>query len=60
MVSGYKNTIRDALTEVHASGNTVTGRFLAFQTGNAIRPYQFTYVVHDGVIVSGHQQEEAG
>src|SRR5579863_1097084 len=25
--SGYKDTIRDVLTEIHARGNTVTGRF---------------------------------
>ena len=56
MISGYQDTIRDVLTEVHATGNTVTGRFLAYQTGGVIRPYQFTLVVRGGVIVSGHQQ----
>jgi hypothetical protein len=55
MVSGYRGTIRDVLTEVHATGDTVTGRFLAYQSGGVIRPYQFTYVVRDGVIVSGQQ-----
>jgi hypothetical protein len=56
MVSGYQGTIRDVLTEVHATGDTVTGRFLAYQAGGVIRPYQFTYAVRDGVIVSGQQR----
>jgi len=56
MVSGYRGTLRDVLTDAHASGNIVTGRFLAYQAGNVTRPYQFTYTVRDGVIVSGHQQ----
>jgi Restriction endonuclease len=56
MISGYKDTIRDVLTQIHASGNTVTVRLLAYQTGNVTVPYQYTYVVRNGVIVSGHQQ----
>lgn len=56
MISGYRDTIRDVLTEVHVTGSTVTGGFLAYQTGGVIRPYQFTYVVRGGVIVSGRQQ----
>jgi len=53
MVAGYKNTIRDALTALHVTGNTATGKFLAYQAGGAVRPYQFTFLVRNGVIVSG-------
>jgi hypothetical protein len=58
MVSGYQGTIRDALTEIHVSGNTVTGRFLAYQAGNVVQPYRFEYTVRSGVIVSGYQHED--
>jgi hypothetical protein len=56
MVAGYKDTIRDVLTALHVSGDTVTGRFLAYQTGNVTRPYQFTFLVRNGVIVSGQAE----
>lgn len=58
MVSGYQGTIRDALTETHVSGNTVTGQFLAHQAGNVLQPYRFEYTVRSGVIVSGYQRED--
>ena len=58
MISGYQGTIRDALTEIHVSGNTVTGQFLAYQAGNVIQPYRFEYTVRSGVIVSGYQHED--
>lgn len=57
MISGYRSTIRDVLTEIRATGDTVTGRFVAYQSGGAARPYLFTYVVRNGVIVSGRQQQ---
>lgn len=56
MVAGYKDTIRDVLIAAHADGNTVSGRFLAYQTEGVIRPYQFTFVVRNGVIVSGQAE----
>jgi len=58
MISGYQGTIRDALTEMHVSGNTVTGHFLAYQAGNVIQPYRFHYTVRSGVIVSGYQHKD--
>lgn len=57
MISGYRGTIRDVLTEIRATGDTVTGRFVAYQSGGAARPYLYTYVVRNGVIVSGRQQQ---
>jgi hypothetical protein len=53
MAAGYKGTIRDTLTTLHTSGNTVSGRFLAYQTGGVTVPYRFTFMVHNGVIISG-------
>ena len=53
MVSGYQGTIRDDLTALHVTGDTATGTFVAYQTGQDTRTYQFTFRVHDGVIVSG-------
>jgi restriction system protein len=58
MVSDYQDTIRDVLTEIHASGNTVTGQFLAYQTGNVVQPYRFKYTVREAVIISGYQHPD--
>lgn len=52
MVAGYKDTIRDVLTSLHVTGDTATGRFLAYQTRDVTRPCQFTFLVRNGVIVS--------
>ena len=57
MVSGYRGTVRDVLTELHARGDRVSGRFLAYQASGAVLVYQFSYVVHDGAIISGHQAQ---
>jgi hypothetical protein len=57
MISGYQGTVRDVLTELHASGDTVAGRFFAYQSGGIVADYQFSYVVRDGVIISGHQTQ---
>jgi hypothetical protein len=54
MVAGYADTIRDTLTAVHTSRHTVSGQFLAYQAGGVIVPYRFTFVVRNGVIISGH------
>jgi restriction system protein len=58
MISAYQGAIRDVLTEIAVSGDSVTGQFLAYQTGNVIQPYRFEVTVHDGVIVSGYQHED--
>jgi restriction system protein len=58
MISGYQGTIRDVLTEIHASGDTVTGQFLAYQTGNVVQPYRFKYTVRGAVILSGYQHAD--
>jgi hypothetical protein len=56
MIAGYKDTVRDVLTADHASGDRVSGQFLAYQTGGTVRPYQFTFVVRNGAIASGQAQ----
>jgi hypothetical protein len=58
MISGYQGTIRDVLTEIHVSGHTVTGRFLAYQAGNVVQPYRFKYTVRGTVIISGYQHTD--
>jgi len=40
MISAYRLSQRDVLTAVHASGESVTGRFLAYETtGMPAPPY---------------------
>ena len=51
MVAGYRGTIRDVPTTLRASGRTVSGRFLAYQTDGEVVTYAFTYVVQGGTIV---------
>jgi hypothetical protein len=58
MISAYRDAIRDALTEIAVSRDSVTGQFLAYQTGNVIQPYRFELTVRDGVIVSGYQHAD--
>ena len=58
MISAYQGAIRDALTEIAVSGDSVAGQFLAYQTGNVIQPYRFELTVRDGVIVSGYQHAD--
>jgi hypothetical protein len=53
MISSYKDTIRDTITEVHAAGNVVTGRFQAYETEGVVHTYQFKFIVRNGAIVSG-------
>ena len=59
MVSGYRDTIRDVPLTMTATGDTVSGRFLAYETGNRVQTYTFTYAIHDGAIVSASQQVAA-
>ena len=37
---------------VTVTGDTISGRFLAYETGNRVQTYTFTYVVRSGAIVS--------
>ncbi len=55
MISGYRFTARDVVTSLGASGESVSGRFLAYETTGPVQAYSFSYIVHDGVIASGHQ-----
>lgn len=55
MISGCRLTARDVVTSLHASGDSVPGRLLAYETTGAIQTYSFNYIVHGGEITSGHQ-----
>ena len=55
MVSAYRLCQRDALTALHASGPSVTGRFLAYETTGAVQTYDFSLTVRAGTITAGHQ-----
>ncbi|HXS64150.1 MAG TPA: hypothetical protein VN767_14950 [Streptosporangiaceae bacterium] len=54
MVSGYRLTARDILTNLATSGNTVTARLLAYETTGGVQTYLVRYVVSGGIIVAGH------
>lgn len=56
MVSGYRGTIRDVLMNLKAQGQTVSGEFLAYETGERVSTYDFVFVVRNGVIVSARQR----
>jgi hypothetical protein len=60
MIAGYAGTIRDQLTDLRVRGSAVTGHFLAYHVGGQVRAYRFGYVVRDGAIVSGFQQDITG
>lgn len=55
MVSGYRLCQRDVVTVVHASGPSVTGQFLAYETTGAVQTYDFSLTVQAGTITAGHQ-----
>ena len=59
MVSGYSATIRDVPATIAVAGDTVSGRFLAYETSNRVQTYTFTYVIRDGAIVSASAQAGA-
>lgn len=59
MVSGYRDTNRDVPLTMTVTGDTVSGRFLAYETGNRVQTYAFTYVVRNGAIISASQQVAA-
>jgi hypothetical protein len=52
MVAGYRGTVRDVPTTLTASDQTVSGRFLAYQTDGEVVTYAFTYVIQGGTITS--------
>ena len=55
MISAYRLTQRDVLTAVHASGESVTGGFLAYETTGAVQAYDFSLTIRAGTITAGHQ-----
>jgi restriction system protein len=55
MISGYQLTERDVLTAVRTSGDSVTGRFFAYESTGTVQTYSFSYIVRGGTIVAGHQ-----
>ena len=55
MISAYRLSQRDVLTAVHASGESVTGRFLAYETTGTIQAYDFSLTIRAGTITAGHQ-----
>jgi serine/threonine protein kinase len=63
MISGYRCTVNDQITKLSASGQTVSGRFIAHEAHdgiNAEQTYDFKYSVSSDVIESGGQQLLAG
>ena len=56
MISGYRERIRDVPLTMTSTGGTVSGRFLAYETGNRVQTYASTYVIRDGAIISASQQ----
>ena len=58
-MSGYRDTNRDVPLTMTVTGDTVSGRFLAYETGNRVQTYAFTYVVRNGAIISASQQVAA-
>lgn len=53
-VSGFSTTVRDTLTILSVSGETVTARLTAQQTDGHVDTYQGTYTVDGGVIIGFH------
>jgi hypothetical protein len=57
MISGYEGTVRDVSVVLKTAGQTVSGQFLAYESGGEIRTYAATYVVRGGVIIHADQHE---
>ncbi len=53
MVAGYRLTSRVVITSLTASGDAVYVRVLAYETTGAVQTYALSYVVTDGIIVTG-------
>jgi hypothetical protein len=43
------------VTVLYASGPSVTGQFLAYETTVAVQTYDFSLTVRTGTIIAGHQ-----
>jgi len=56
-VSGFSTTVRDTLTILSVSGETVTARLAAQQTDGHVDTYQGTYTVDGGVIIGFHVRQ---
>ena len=56
-VSGFSTTVRDTLTILSVSGETVTARLTAQQTDGNVDTYQGTYTVDGGVIIGFHVRQ---
>jgi hypothetical protein len=54
-VAGFHQTARDAVTRLTTHGDTVSVRFLAYETTGAVQTYHARYTVHHGQITSGQQ-----
>lgn len=50
MVAGYRSTVRDVLTSIHAHGHVVTVRLRAHHTDGTVLTFKISYTVRDGVI----------
>jgi hypothetical protein len=63
MISGYRCTVNDQIKELSASGQTVSGRFVAHLAHDGVatqQTYEFRYSVADDAINSGGQELVAG
>ena len=56
-VSGFSTTVRDTLSILSVSGETVTARLTAQQTDGHVDTYQGTYTVDGGVIIGFHVRQ---
>ena len=53
MIAGYAGTVRDEIQSERVTGDRVTVRLLAYQSGGVMRLYRISYEVRDGVITAG-------
>jgi hypothetical protein len=63
MAEGYRCTVNDEIKTISASGQTVSGRFVAHETRNGVRTeqtFRFSYLVSGNEIKSGRQHLLAG
>jgi serine/threonine protein kinase len=54
-VAGFHQTARDLVTHLTTHGNSVSVRFLAYETTGAVQTYHAYYTVHRSEITSGQQ-----
>jgi serine/threonine protein kinase len=63
MAEGYRCTVNDEIKTISASGQTVSGRFVAHEARNGVRTeqtFRFSYLVSGNEIRSGRQHLLAG